>query len=256
MIYKYESVYTILEKLYRDYDHQEELDIWDVVEWAAEALELIGAGQQYEKRVAELEIKNSMSPLPCNFHSQPIASYKGRPMNYATGSFAPLIINPEDSSENVINGFPVSGDNFPATENSSSEISDKQIPNTFYVRDGVFVTNIPEGVVVLEYRGTKVDNEGFPMIPDNQYYREAITTYCQMKIDRRDWRKKRISKEVYAESKQDWQWFCGGARGSANMPNLSYSEAIKDQWVKLRPNQNAYQTFYSDQTLREMRKLK
>lgn len=256
MIYKYESVHNIVEKLYRDYDHQEELDLWDLIEWAAEALEFIGAGQQYEKRVAELDIKNSMSALPCNFHSQPIASYKGKPINYATGSFAPLAINPTNTNSNTINGQTVSGANFPATENSSASLNDKQIPNTFYIRDGVFVTNIPEGVVVLEYRGTKVDSEGFPMIPDNISYKQAITTYCQMMMDRKDWRKQRISQAAYSESKQDWQWFCGQARGSANMPNLAYAEAIKDQWVKLRPNINSFQTFYSDQTLREMRKLK
>lgn len=256
MIYKYESIYNIVEKLYRDYDHQEELDVWDVVEWAAEALEFIGAGQQYEKRVAELTIKNSMSPLPCNFHGQPIPSYQGKPIEYATGSFAPMSVNPQDSSKNTINGQTVSGANFPATENSSAELNDKQIPNTFYIRDGVFVTNIAEGVVVLEYEAIKTDKEGFPMIPDNEYYRKAVTTYCQMMMDRKDWRKGRLKDSAYAESKQDWQWFCGGARGSANMPNLAKAEAIKNQWVKLRPNQNSYQTFYSDQTLREMRKLK
>jgi hypothetical protein len=226
------------------------------VEWAAEALEFIGAGQQYEKRVAELEIKNSMAVLPCNFHSQPIASYQGKPINYATGSFAPMSISTNNPPDNVINGFPVSDDNFPATGNSSAEVNDKIIPNTFYVRDGVFVTNIPSGVVVLEYRGTRIDEDGFPMIPDLQSYRTAVTTYCQMKMDHKDYRKKRITKDLYAESKSDWQWYCGQARGVANMPNLAYAEAIKDQWVKLRPNINAFQTFYSDQTLREQRKLK
>jgi ribosomal protein S6E (S10) len=256
MVYKYESVYNIVEKLYRDYDHQEELDIWDIIEWAAEALEFIGAGQQYEKRVAELTIKNSMSALPCNFHSQPIASYQGKPINYATGSFAPLSTQTPTSSTNTINGFTVSDQNFPATENSSAQMNDKTIPNTFYVRDGVFVTNIAEGTVVLEYRGTKTDKDGFPMIPDLQSYRTAVTTYCQMMMDRQDYRKKRITKDVYVETKADWQWYCGQARGVANMPNLAYTEAIKDQWVKLRPNINSFQTFYSDQTLREQRKLK
>jgi hypothetical protein len=77
-----------------------------------------------------------------------------------------------------------------------------------------------------------------------------------MKMDHKDWRRKRISREVYNESKRDWQWYCKQARGVANMPNLDYMEAMKNQWVKLRPEQNAHSSFYTSATMREMRKLK
>ena len=60
MVSKYISVYNIVEKLYRDYEHQEELNIWDIIEWSAEALEFIGAGQQYEKCI-KLKIKAKTS---------------------------------------------------------------------------------------------------------------------------------------------------------------------------------------------------
>jgi hypothetical protein len=255
MVYKYESIYNVVEKLYRDYDHQEELDLWDVIEWAAEALEFIGAGQQYERRVAELEVKNSIASLPCNFHSQPIASYQGKPLIYSTGAFGPMSIDTPGNNDNTINGFKVSQDNFPASGNNTSSIGEKQFPNSFYVRDGVLVTDIREGVIVLEYRAVKTDKEGYPMIPDLQSYREAVTKYCQMKMDHKDWRKGRIKDAIYSESKRDWDWYCGQARGVANMPNLVYAEAIKDQWVRLRPNQVSFQSFYSD-NIREMKKLK
>lgn len=256
MVYKYESIFNIVEKLYRDYDHQEELDLWDVIEWAAEALEFIGAGQQYERRVAELDVKNAMAALPCNFHSQPIASYQGKPLHYATGKFGPMSINTPDNSSNTINGNAVDASNFPASGNNVSVLGEKQYPDTFYIRDGVLVTNIQEGTIVLEYEAVKTDKEGYPMIPDLQSYRTAVATYCQMKMDHKDYRKGRIKADVYKESKSDWQWYCKQARGQANMPNLTYAEAIKDQWVKLRPNQNSYQTFYNDLSVREMRKLK
>ncbi len=251
MIYKHVSVYNIVEKLYRDYDHQEELDIWDCVEWAAEALEFIGAGQQYEKFIVELDVVNAIATLPCNFHSQPQASYNGKPLNLATGSFSPLANGTSSSQSNVVNGTAVSNSTHPASSNVGSTAS-----NTYYVADGLFVTSIITGTVLLEYRGVKVDKEGYPMIPDLQSYRTAVTTYCQMKMDHKDWRRKRITREVYSESKHDWQWYCKQARGAANMPNLDYMEAMKNQWVKLKPQQNAHSSFYQTSTMREMRKLK
>ncbi len=250
MIYKYVSVYNIVEKLYRDYEHQEELNIWDVVEWSGEALEFIGAGQQYDKFVVELEVKNAIATLPCNFHSQPQVSYNGRSLNYATGSFSPLAVGGNSSQDNVVNGVAVSSTTHPA----SSNIASNSVANSFYIADGMFVTSIMEGTVLLEYRGVKVDKEGYPMIPDLQSYRTAITTYCQMKIDHRDARKGRIKESWANKSESDWHWYCKSARGEANMPNLAYAEAIKNQWVRLKPQQNAADSFY--QVPREMRKLK
>lgn len=253
MVYKYASVYNIVEKLYRDYEHQSELDIWDVIEWSGEALEFIGAGQQYEDRVAELDIKNAMAVLPCNFHSQPQAAFNGKPMSYSTGSFAPLAISSSSSQSNVVNGTAVNETSFPTSGTGGSGAG---IANNYYITDGVFVTNIMTGTVVLQYRATKTDKEGYPMIPDMQSYRTAITKYCQMMLDVRDARKGRIEKSWATKSEADWQWYCGQARGEANMPNLVYTEAIKNQWVKLKPNQNSHDSFYQDATIREMRKLK
>ena len=255
MVYKYISVYNVVEKLYRDYDHQEELDIWDVIEWAAEALEFIGAGQQYERRVAELTIKNNIASLPCNFHSNPIPSYNGAPMNLATGGFAPMSIEGAPPAENTINGFPVSDENFPRSGDTSNSTTQSQAEN-YYIKDGVFVTSVPEGTVIIEYRGIATDKEGFPKIPDLVSYRTAVAKYVQMILDTRDARKGRINKGWADKSEADWHWYCKQARGAANMPNLSYAEAIKHMWVKLKPNQNAAQSFHNDGTIREMRKLK
>ena len=256
MVYNYISVYNVVEKLYRDYDHQEELDVWDVVEWAAEALEFIGAGQQYERRVAELHIKNNIARLPCNFHSQPIPSYNGKAMELATGAFGPMNVSSQDSSTDArINGQDVSQDNFPSSGNMVTSQGNKLNP-TFYVKDGIIVTSINEGTVILEYRAIATDKEGFPKIPDLVSYRTAVTKYVQMMLDHRDLRKGRVSERIAMKTEQDWQWYCKQARGTANMPNLAYAESIKNMWVKLKPNQNSAQSFYNDLTIREMKKTK
>lgn len=256
MVHNFISIYNIVEKLYRDYDHQEELDIWDIVEWAAEGLEFIGAGQQYERRVAEIDITNNIGRLPCNFHSQPIISYNGNPMDLATGGFGPMNIQSDNSAVNSrVNGNTVSQTNFPSSGNVNEKGS-SMLNSTYYIKDGVIVTSINKGTIVMEYRAIATDDEGFPKIPDLVSYRTAVAKYVQMMLDHRDYRRGRIPSNIYAESKGDWQWYCKQARGVANMPNLSYMESIKNMWVKLKPNQNSAQSFYNDLTVREMRKTK
>tara|TARA_R110002167_G_scaffold135644_1_gene322225 strand:- start:293 stop:526 length:234 start_codon:yes stop_codon:yes gene_type:complete len=77
-----------------------------------------------------------------------------------------------------------------------------------------------------------------------------------MMMDNKDYRKNRVSRDIKNESIADWHWYCGSARGAANMPNLAYMESIKNQWVKLKPNQNAADSFYQSATIREMKKHK
>ena len=204
MIYKQVSMYNIVEKLYRDYDSQEELDIWDVVEWGAEALEFIGAGQQFNICIKPLTIVNNSAELPCDFHSQPQPLFNGIPMPLATGSFDP-------------------------------KASPNLKLNNYYIRDGIFVTSLSEGEVMLSYRAINTDDEGFPTIPDLISYRTAVTKYIQMMLDHRDFRKGRISDRIATKTEKDWHWYCKQARGAANMPNLSMAESFKNMWVKLKP---------------------
>jgi len=60
MIYKFTSIKEIIEGVYRDTQIHEELDIWDVIEWGGEALELIGAGLAYEELIAEICVKEHL----------------------------------------------------------------------------------------------------------------------------------------------------------------------------------------------------
>jgi len=47
MIYKFKSIKTVVDGLYRDFDSPEDLDVWDILDWSAEALQLIGASNVF-----------------------------------------------------------------------------------------------------------------------------------------------------------------------------------------------------------------
>ena len=94
MIYKFVSVYEIIEGVYRDTAIHEELDIWDEIEGGGEALELIGAGLAYEELIAEVCVKEHRGALPCNLHILDSISYKGDPLKQCTGTFGAISTTP------------------------------------------------------------------------------------------------------------------------------------------------------------------
>ena len=249
MIYNYINIREVIEGLYRDYDHQEELDIWDLVEWCGEALDLIGAHQQYINIVEDWQVCDYRYPLPCNIISLQQISYKGLPLKYAASIFGPA--NREGSNTNILNGENVEANNFPQA------ITDETVlDHRYYINDAFLVASFKEGCLTVSYTGTKVDEDGFPMIPDEVTYKKAIKSYCQMMLDRREWRRQRLSEAVYRDSQRDWEWYVRTARGKAQMPNIDKMESIKNQWVRLKPNQNSYNNFFSDLNTPEHKKLK
>lgn len=66
--FQYTSLDRILSKLYRDLG-MEEISETDVIEWAGEALEGIGAITMYEEAVAFVEVSNHEADLPNGLHS-------------------------------------------------------------------------------------------------------------------------------------------------------------------------------------------
>jgi hypothetical protein len=250
MIYKYVSVYEIIEGVYRDSGIQEELDIWDVIEWAGEALELIGAGVSYVELIGELCVSGHKVKLPCNFHSLEQISYNGIPLPLCSGTFGAISTNSGNATKNVIDGKEVDATNFPLTD------SENKNGNCYYINDNFIVTSFDKGCLLVSFRGINVDKEGFPMIPDNVSYKKAVKAYIQTMVDRIWWRRGSLQEAVFRDSQRDWEWYVKQARGSASMPNLDQMENIKNQWVKLKPNMNSSRTFFTDLASPGRRKLK
>tara|TARA_R110002051_G_scaffold65300_4_gene118555 strand:- start:367 stop:1119 length:753 start_codon:yes stop_codon:yes gene_type:complete len=249
MIYKFVSVYEIIEGVYRDSGIQEELDIWDVIEWAGEALELIGAGVSYVELIGELCVQDHKVQLPCNFHILEQISYNGIPLPLCSGTFGAISTTSGNSTKNVIDGKEVDATNFPLTDSQNTS------GNCYYINNNFIVTSFDKGCLLISFKGINVDKEGFPMMPDNVSYKKAVKAYIQTMVDKLWWRRGSLNEAIYRDSQRDWEWYVKQARGSANMPNLDQMENLKNQWVKLKPNINSSRTFFTDLSSPERRKL-
>lgn len=95
MVTKLTSINTVIAKVMADLDiSEDDLRISDIREWAAEAIEKIGAVTQLEYKVREVELNGHQAPLPCELHQLHQVAYSFNcngpwiSMRKATGSFA------------------------------------------------------------------------------------------------------------------------------------------------------------------------
>jgi len=231
----YVTIDSVIAKLYRDLGINTELNEGHIVEFVAEALDKIGAYSQYQEIKDCLKLENGRVKLPTNFYRIKDISYNNIPLHWASLS--------------LLTAYSCEGSNIPqcCTENSF------YIDGCYIVTDIEITNNESIQNLNIVYLGVPVDDNGYPLIPDDVYFMEACAKYVTYMIDYREWRKGNIADKVIQKSEQDWLFYVNSARGSANMPNTAQLENLKNIWVKLIPDQNGYNSSFRNNPRQERR---
>lgn len=235
MITGYTSIYTLIDKLYRDLGVNYELNELDIVSWTAEALGMIGAYSQYNEISECLNLVNGKAKLPCGFHKLVDINYKGKPVYWATNTNA--------------NNYQCNNCSIPSCHNGNCDL-------TFYINNSYLISNInnknnEEANICIVYLGIPTDDDGYPMIPDDVYYMKACYSYIVSILDYQEWRKGKLPDKVKEESKADWLFYVNSARGAANMPNTQQMENMAAIFKRLLPSSNEYAKGWKNFTKRE-----
>lgn len=292
MIYKTTSVKRVIAKVFTDLDLQEgEHRVADMVEWAGESLEKIGAFPSFVNKVTGrdgvplLEVLNYQSQLPCDFHTMIQVGFSENingpfyPMRYGTGSFdygkvtnvvsqidgvypeSSLItlvetlyglnyadalakINNEPNIRSTLNSLLVS-----MTSQVSAGVADTNLNTTtdytYIITSNYIKTNISTGYIQMAYQAIPTDNDGYPLIPEDVDFMEAIYWYITMKLLYPQWKQGSVRDQVYYDARRSWNYNCKKAYGNAMMPNIDQLESIKNSWNRLVPELHEWSTGFS-----------
>lgn len=230
----YVSSKVILNRLYRELGITNEISESDGIEFIADALAMIGSFYQYDQIPAELELVDGKAALPVNFYKLVDIRYKSWPMSW---------------SQNALTTD---------YECDSCEIPKCCAEFNFYINNNYIITNIkeesPDNKLCINYLGVPVDEDGYPLIPNDIYFFKACVAYITSILDYREWRKGNVPDKVYKKSEQDWLFYVNSARGSANMPNIAQLENLKNILLRLTPNTNQYHNGFKNNRKQELRK--
>ena len=106
--------------------------------------------------------------------------------------------------------------------------------------------NFKDGFVAIAYGKQRLDEDGYPMIPDATPYREAIVAYIRLKLAQIDLDlgvAGGLSKKREAE--RDWQWYCKQATNYSKM--LKGPDDYQDMSSSMKyilPNNYRYFEFF------------
>ena len=148
------------------------------------------------------------------------------PLKYGTSSF-PKAIHCEDCI------------------NETANFVDSYIVDNDYIK-----TSFESGTVCLTYMAFPVDEECFPLVPDDISYKEALFWYIFKQMLLGGWDKP-TNRIDYNYADQKWRFYCTQARNAANFPDIDKMESFMNQWVRMVPNINAHELFFEELNTRE-----
>lgn len=301
MTYNLVSVKRVIAKVYTDLGLQEgEVPVSDMIDWAAESLEKIGAPTVLTTKITGKEgipltpITNYQAQLPLDYFSIMQVAYTNSatgsdtfmPMKYSAGSFeerqgmtadatntfissstaAISYVTTDDLLDLVVRLYDLTYAEALEKLNTEPEIEsvlrslignppesslsyDRNTVNIdqleYVLTPGYIKTNVREGYLMIAYKAVPTDEDGFPMIPDNASFMDAVYWYINMKIKYIQWSQGKIRDIIYQHAEQKWNFYVKQAYGRAMMPaTLDEMESLKNAWVRLLPVTNAADSFF------------
>ena len=113
------------------------------------------------------------------------------------------------------------------------------------IEDSVLRFSFQEGAVVLAFLKTKLDENGYPRIPENVSIIKAITAYIRLQYAQEDYDNFRQGSENrLSKAESDWQWYCKQSSNSLLIPSsVDEWENLKQQRDYLVPRNHYYGYF-------------
>lgn len=228
MIYKTISSKAIINKVFRDLGPAMTLNadiLIDMIEWIGEALEGIGSTGQLTDKQEVLEVKNGRVAIPCDLYLIKQVAYDNRPLRYSSSSFNYTI-----HCDGCVN---------------ERAYTDMHVQKSYYVDPGYIHTDVEDGdSICLMYMAFPTDEDGFPQVPDNYSYREAIFWFIVMKMMMRG--VKVHAPITFADANNQWLRYCSQAEAAGKLFDIPRAEAFMNQWLRMAPNIRRYESFFTE----------
>lgn len=257
-IAKYTSTKEIINNYFRNTAYNEHVNLGDMAYWVYEAMELIGNPLQYIPKVlghnadSSYELSDYRVELPCDFHRLIAIAVDGVMAVPATSTFHHLV--GKDCCGEMTDSYPpeLFYDNFGNAYSPQAlplNIHLATNPPSFTLNDNYITFNIKHGKVCLSYYAFPLDDEGYPLIPDDLKYKRAVSSYLQYKMDYIMWRQDLLDDKVYVKSEQDWMWNVASAASHLKMPDVNQMEGMRRQFTKMIVRNQDFRTAFANISL-------
>ena len=184
-----------------------------IIDYAIDFMRIVQCAGFFEERCEEIEIKDYKGLLPDDFYemNQVRLSTTNNTFRYATDSF---------HMSNIKSGIDL----------------------TYKIQGGYIITSIKEGTIELSYQAILLDEEGFPLIPDNSKFTRALEAYIKKQWFTILFDMGKLQGPILQNVQQEYAWAVGACETEFQKLNLDKAESFYNSWRTMIPRTNEHST--------------
>lgn len=222
---QYKSLGTIIWSVLKN-PLASELTYEEAAEYALECIKLLGAPVIYLNKLEKLNLTSYKAELPCD-----LLYIEG--VEYFDGDTHEPIAMRE-----ATNIYHLDSDEF---TNSNSQTHHNRNEFTYKIQNGIIFTSMCDGCVQIAYKAIATDEEGYPLIPDNQKVQLALEYYILSRYLEPLWLMGKITDKAFDYIQQKRFFYVPSAQTSLSMPGLDKMESMMNAINRLIINTTAHQ---------------
>lgn len=210
---RYIKIQEVLSRALR-HPAMKDVNLEQAVQYAIDFIHIFGLPEMYEDREVEIDIENHRGQLPCDLISinqvKDLCTHSC--LRSMTDTFFPTNYQRGKKTAGYI-GY-------------ADEL-------TFKVQNHIIFTSFENGKIKVNYKAIPVDENGFPVIPDNPTYLKTLELYIKVEVFTILFDEKKISRDILQNAQQQYAWRAGQLTSEYNIPSESEMESICRSWTTL-----------------------
>lgn len=247
---------NIIAKVFRDFGVHETNFVHNAVEWIGEALERIGTTVIYNKVVCEYQVCDHRVCLPANLERLDAVIHDCTRLklgaDQTTVGYTSKYADKTDTDK--YRYYYPNDKVLPGNSQSLEHMYNPDENEVIYIRHsyydypyndvdyyninpGYIITSFESGSVLLYYQAFPVDADGFPMVWDNVYVREACAWSIMSRLLLSGYQHPAGLNFMFA--KEEFERYILLAR-AADFPSIDATERFRNMWVRMVPDIDAY----------------
>lgn len=226
---RYTNIRRVLDNLL-DHPMLSNLTLEQAVRYAMRFMSLFSFPKFYQNRVENVEIHEFRGMLPCDLISiiQVMDMDTKICLRAMTDSFPKGMMETPPPPKYHPNSGDVSLGYIPPLKPIDGELS-------FKTQGRVIYTSFPEGMIAVSYRAIPVDEDGFPLLIDNETYLNALEAYIKKQVFTVKFDQQKIPAVVLQNAQRDYAVAASNLETEFTTPSVSEVEAMNRFMTSLIP---------------------
>lgn len=209
-----------------------------VIDYAVDFIRIVGVPPSFIEKTQVIEVTNYRGELPCDFYEM----IQVRLAKSCDKGF-------ENYKEHPV--FRYTTDSFHLSTNKT-----KYTDLTYKIQGScIFTSPLKDGSIEISYMAMPIDDEGYPLIPDNSAYTRALQAFIKREWFTIQFDQGKINQTIMAKADQDYAWAVGQAQTDLIRPTIDQMQSITNMWNTLIPRHYEHRTGFVNEGTQEHIKI-